>query len=289
MAHYGRNITAAFLFYLAAFQCSINAAGQEYFYAEGIKVMTGTYSKTYEVGYAFSDSIKLFLHDSIEKFANADSTILKTTEYYSYGSPRVYSTIRYLGKTKCDSIIRIFKDEKLFSVCFYEYDSIGRCVRAAEFEDEKLIAEWVYKYDQLGRLVFSSFTENSTVYYNNRSEYIYRDSLTSTGNVEIRTMIGEDKVPQERLLSVYDEANRLIKAIRYMPPDAEFPTTIRYCYDAKNNIKEEWISTGGDEVLSYEKRRHKNTACDKEKKKSLRAFTNSALSQERCFLNTKKL
>jgi hypothetical protein len=164
---------------------STQLLGQSFFYAEGNKIKTGIYEKSYKFYYSFQDSLNLTFSDSSEYFSNYDSTIIKLTIYSKY-MEQPYTDIDYLRSNREDSISKHFAGDKLS--CIYET-----------------------RFDSLDRIVYYALKNYDTSHYYNDFEwtYEYKDSITSRNKFLIQTVYVKDNYGDKRFhfrsLMIYDE------------------------------------------------------------------------------------
>lgn len=216
--------------------------GQSIFEVDGMQVNTGAVTKTYNFAYSFNDSLILFFVDSVVQYSNAKKTILKTISYSGYNKKSEPSVkIEYFGINGRDSISK-------------------------HFNEGKLSMTYKTNYDNLGRIIYygmKDFNADSTYDRGFEWFYEYRDSIISTGKIEIQTIFVDDAYGDKRfhfrVLSEYDNKKRKIKETRESIANDPFAQITIYTYNDKDSLISEKID--GMEFLSS-KEKHTNTKCD---------------------------
>lgn len=245
--------------------------GQSIFEADGKQINTGTITKTYNFAYSFNDSLILFFVDSVVQYSNAKKTIIKTISCSGYNKKREPSVkIEYFGINGRDSISK-------------------------HFNEGKLSMTYKTNYDNLGRIIYygmKDFNADSTYDRGFEWYYVYRDSIISTGKIEIQTIFVDDAYGDKRfhfrVLSEYDNKKRKIKETRESKANDPLAQITIYTYNDKDNLISEKID--GMESLSS-KEKHTNTKCDIETEYSFVATDYNSIKQliHQLLMDNKKL
>jgi len=245
--------------------------GQSFFEADGKHMKTGTITRTYSFHYSFSDSLTLFLTDSVLQYSNTHQTIVKTINYSGYNRESEPSIqIEYFGINGLDSISKHFIDGK--PSMMYQTN-----------------------YDNFERIIYYSLKDfNADTTHDRGFEwfYIYSDSLISTGKIEMQTIFVDDAYGEKRFrfrfLNEYDSKNRKIKETRESQSNDPMPQITIYTYNDKDSLISEKVD-GMETLLSKEK--HINTKCDIENAYSFVSTDYNSIKQliHQLLLNNKRL
>lgn len=251
---------------------SLQLLGQSFFEVEGKQIKTGSISRTYNFAYTFDDSLTLFFADSILQYSNTQKSILKTTSYSGYNKKSESSIqIEYFGINGRDSISKHFKEGK---------------------------PSMIYRtnYDDLGRIIYYGMKDyfNTGTTYDRGFDwfYEYRDSLITTGKIEIQTIFVDEAYGEKRfhfrVLNEYDIKNRKVKQTRESQSNELMAQIIIYKYNEKDSLISEKVD--GMETLSS-KEKHIDSKCDKENKYSFVATDYNSIKQliHQLLIDNKKL
>jgi len=144
---------------------------------------TRTITHEYTYNYSFTDSIRLFLADSLQMFTSADSEVTLTIHHPLHDNS-IYKTANYLNPKKQVVKTEEYKDENLQVMNEWRYDEKNRNIY--HFEDNKVSGnsfKKLYEYATDKKSGETVVTETS--YYNGRIEF-YTKAYYDRDNVKIK-------------------------------------------------------------------------------------------------------
>jgi hypothetical protein len=183
--------TFSFILYLIAI--SFGALGQATFKAGWYTYKTGSVTHEYTYTYIFKDSVKLYLCDSAQTWATADSLVTMTVDYPLHEKV-TYKTIHYFNPKKLLIKTEEYKGDNLTSVNEWKYDDKKR--KTYHLEDNKAngnIYRKTYEYtnEKNGDAVvlecasFNGRTEFYTRSYYNKNSVKYKEVRLNDNNKDI--------------------------------------------------------------------------------------------------------